>query len=150
MSERNPFQQNPAHPPSGPLQCEEWEALLADALDGTLAAEDSAVFAAHGKECPMCAEMLAQAQQGREWMKFLHEDPDAPADLVEKILGRTSGASLPQLAVAGAAVQPVLPHVAGFSVRNSLRDSRILMTAAMAFFSIALTLNLAGIHLNAL
>jgi hypothetical protein len=150
MSERNPFQQNPAHPPSGPLQCEEWEALLADALDGTLAAEDAAVFTAHSKDCPMCAELLAQARQGQEWMKFLHEEPAVPADLVEKILGRTSGASLPQLAVAGAVAQPVLPHVASFNMRNSFRDSRILMTAAMAFFSIALTLNLAGIHLNSL
>jgi len=150
MSERNPFQQNPAHPPSGPLQCEEWEALLADALDGTLAITDTAVFTAHSRECPMCAEMLAQARQGQEWMKFLHPEPEAPADLVTKILGRTSGASLPQLAVAGAAAPPVVPHVSHFTMRNSFRDSRILMTAAMAFFSIALTLNLAGIRLNSL
>lgn len=149
MSERNPFQQNPAQHSKGPLQCEEWEALLADALDGTLAAEDRAVFTAHGKDCPMCAELLAQAKQGQEWMKFLHEEPAAPADLVTKILGRTSGASLPQLAVAGA-VQPIAPHVAHhFNMRNSFRDSRILMTVAMAFFSIMLTLNMAGIHLNA-
>jgi hypothetical protein len=150
MSERNPFQQNPAHPPSGPLQCEEWEALLADALDGTLAAEDTAVFTAHGRDCPMCAEMLAQAKQGQEWMKFLHEEPSAPADLVEKILGRTSGAAMPQLAVAGPAAPLITPHIAHFNMRNSFRDSRILMTAAMAFFSIALTLNLVGIHLTSL
>jgi hypothetical protein len=147
MSERNPFQQNPAQYQSGPLQCEEWEALLADALDGTLAVQDTAVFTAHSKDCPMCAELLAQARQGQEWMKFLHEEPPAPADLVTKILSRTSGATLPQLAVAGAVAQPVpVAHVASFSMRNSLRDSRILMTAAMAFFSIALTLNLLGIH----
>jgi hypothetical protein len=145
MSERNPFQQNP----KGQLPCEEWEALLADALDGTLAADDTAVFTAHGKDCPMCAEMLAQAKQGQEWMKFLHEEPAAPADLVTKILGRTSGASLPQLAVAGAAV-PIAPQLTHFSMRNSFRDSRILMTVAMAFFSIALTLNLAGIRLDSL
>lgn len=150
MSERNPFQQNPAHPQSGPLQCEEWEALLADALDGTLAAGDTAAFTAHGKDCPMCAEMLLQAKQGQDWMKFLHEEPAAPADLVAKILGRTSGAAMPQLAVAGAAAQPVAMHAAHFTMRNSFRDSRILMTAAMAFFSIALTLNLAGIRLNSL
>ena len=145
MSERNPFQQNP----KAQLPCEEWEALLADALDGTLAAEDTAVFTAHSNECHMCAEMLAQAKAGQEWMTFLHEDPPAPADLVSKILGRTSGASLPQLAVAGAAPTPA-PIVAHFTMRNTFRDSRILMTAAMAFFSIALTLNLAGIHLNSL
>lgn len=147
MSERNPFQQNQ----KGPLQCEEWEALLADALDGTLKAEDSAVFAAHGKDCPMCAEMLAAATQGQEWMKFLHEEPPAPADLVSKILGRTSGASLPQLAVAGAAQTIPLP-VAHFTARRTFRDARALMTATMAFFSLALTLvmslNMMGIRLD--
>lgn len=148
MSERNPFQQNPGQKQ---LPCEEWEALLADALDGTLTPESETLFTAHGTNCPMCAEMLAQAKQGQEWMQFLHEEPPVPSDLVSKILDRTSGASLPQLAAVQ--VDPVLaipvvqPQVR-FSVRNSFRDSRILMTAAMAFFSIALTLNLVGIRLD--
>ena len=145
MSERNPFQQNQ----KGPLECEEWEALLVDALDGTLKAEDSAVFATHGKDCPMCAEMLAQAKQGQEWMKFLHEEPPAPADLVSKILGSTSGAALPQLAVAGVP-QPVASPIAHFAMRRAFRDSRILMTAAMTFFSLALTFNMMGLHLDSL
>lgn len=145
MSERNPFQQNQ----KGPLQCEEWEALLVDALDGTLKAEDSAVFAAHGTDCPMCAEMLARAKQGQEWMKFLQEEPPVPVDLVSRILDRTSGASLPQLAVAGVA-QPIPPPMAHFTTRRTFRDARMLMTAAMAFFSLALTLNLFGFRLDTL
>src|SRR5271168_1237826 len=145
MSERNPFQQNQ----KGPLQCEEWEALLVDALDGTLRAEDSAVFATHGKDCPMCAEMLAQAKQGQEWMKFLQEEPPVPVDLVSRILDRTSGASLPQLAVAGMA-QPVPQPMVHFTSRRTFRDARMLMTAAMAFFSLALTLNLIGFRLDTL
>ena len=145
MSERNPFQQNQ----KGPLQCEEWEALLVDALDGTLRAEDSAVFATHGKDCPMCAEMLAQAKQGQEWMKFLQEEPPVPVDLVSRILDRTSGASLPQLAVAGMA-QPVPQPMVHFTSRRTFRDARMLMTAAMAFFSLALTLNLFGFRLDTL
>jgi hypothetical protein len=143
MSERNPFQQNQ----KGPLQCEEWEALLVDALDGTLKAEDSAVFAAHGKDCPMCAEMLARAKQGQEWMKFLHEEPPVPVDLVSRILDRTSGASLPQLAVAGVA-QPIPQPMVHFTSRRTFRDARMLMTAAMAFFSFALTLSLMGFRLD--
>ncbi|QNI31082.1 zf-HC2 domain-containing protein [Alloacidobacterium dinghuense] len=145
MSERNPFQQNQ----TGPLQCEEWEALLVDALDGTLKAEDKAVFTSHGSECPMCAEMLAQAKQGQEWMTYLHEEPSVPGDLVSKILGRTSGASLPQLAVAGPA-QPVAVPVAHFTTRRTFRDARMLMTAAMAFFSLALSLSLFGVRLDTL
>jgi hypothetical protein len=150
MSERNPFQQN--QPPShhqGALQCEEWEALLADALDGTLRAEDTALFNSHGKDCPLCAEMLAQAKQGQEWMTFLHEELPVPADLVSRILDRTSGASLPQLALAGAA-QPIAQPMAHFTMRRTFRDARILMTAAMAFFSLALTLSMAGIRLDSL
>ena len=145
MSERNPFQQNPG----GQLPCEEWEALLADALDGTLKATDQAAFNLHGKDCPLCAEMLAQAKRGREWMQFLQEEPPVPADLVTKILDRTSGATLPQLAVAGAA-QPMALPVGQFNMRRSFKDARMLMTAAMAFFSIALTLNLIGIRLDTL
>lgn len=144
MSERNPFQQNP----KGPLQCEEWEALLVDALDGTLEAVDKAAFDTHGRDCSMCAEMLAQAKQGREWMQFLHEEPPVPADLVSRILDRTSGASLPQLAAAGAA--PVVLPVTHFTMRRSFKDARMLMTAAMAFFSIALTLNMIGIRVDTL
>jgi hypothetical protein len=147
MSERNPFQTNQPPSPQGGLQCEEWEALLADALDGTLKAEDTAVFTAHGKDCPMCAELLAQAKQGQEWMSFLHEEPPVPADLVARILDRTSGASLPQLAAAGAVQQVPLP-VAHFTARRTFRDARMLMTAAMAFFSLALTLNLIGVRLD--
>lgn len=143
MSERNPFQQNPR----GPLECEEWEALLADALDGTLTADDQAVFTAHGSNCPACGEILAQAKQGQEWMRFLHEEPDAPVDLISKILSQTSGAAMPQLAVAGAP-QPIGPHISQFAMRRAFRDSRMLMTFAMAFFSLALTLNLMGVHLN--
>lgn len=149
MSERNPFQQNQPPTHMGQLQCEEWEALLADALDGTLKAEDSAVFAAHGKDCPMCAEMLAQSKQGQEWMKFLHEEPLVPADLVSRILDRTSGASLPQLAVAGAGQAVPLP-VVHFTARRTFRDARALMTAAMAFFSVALTLSMFGFRLDTL
>ena len=145
MSERNPFQQNQ----KGPLQCEEWEALLVDALDGTLRAEDTAVFTTHGKECPMCAEMLAQAKQGQEWMTFLHEEPPVPGDLVSKILDRTSGASLPQLAVVGVA-QPIPQPMVHFTTRRTFRDARMLMTAAMAFFSLALTLSMAGMRLDSL
>src|SRR5215813_4810145 len=145
MSERNPFQQNQ----KGPLQCEEWEALLVDALDGTLRAEDTGVFTTHGKECPMCAEMLAQAKQGQEWMTFLHEEPPVPGDLVSKILDRTSGASLPQLAVVGVA-QPIPQPMVHFTTRRTFRDARMLMTAAMAFFSLALTLSMAGMRLDSL
>ncbi len=71
MSERNPFQ--PKAPGSArTLQCEEWEALLADALDGSLPPGDSAAFQNHQESCVACMELLTRAKQGQEWLHFLH------------------------------------------------------------------------------
>jgi hypothetical protein len=82
-------------------------------------------------------------------MNFLREEPPVPADLIDKILDRTSGASLPQLAVVDG-VQSVPQPVVHFKASRTFRDARMLMTAAMAFFSIALTLNMIGIRLDTL
>jgi Putative zinc-finger len=149
MSERNPFDQKPAVAGGGPLRCEEWEVLLADALDGQLPAKERAAFDAHGASCAVCAQLLTQAQQGREWLQFLGAEPEIPSDMVERILGKTSGAAASPLALGSGAVPIAAPaHVLGVPVRRVMWDSRMMMTAAMAFFSIALTLNLAGVRLT--
>ena len=75
MSERNPFEQHPkgperAHGAGRELRCEEWEALLADALDGVMPAGDSASFEAHSHDCATCAGLLAQSRQGQEWLQL--------------------------------------------------------------------------------
>ena len=155
MSERNPFEHHArgpgkAHGAGREIRCEEWEALLADALDGLMPATDSASFEAHSHDCSACAALLAQSRQGREWLEFLHTEPEMPADLAERILSRTSGAVAERpLAVYGA------PIAAGANVlalprRRFVLDNRLMMTAAMAFFSFALTLNLAGVRLTEL
>lgn len=150
MVERNPFDQQPGghelRPAGRALRCEEWEALLADALDGLLSAAEGEAFKAHSADCPICARLLAEAKQGQEWMQFLHVEPELPGNLVERILERTSGITAGgPLAVAGAPL-PVAAGVLRLPVRR-VWDNRLMMTAAMAFFSIALTLNLTGIHL---
>jgi hypothetical protein len=153
MSERNPFEQHPKGPEREPrtgreLRCEEWEALLADALDGMMPTAESASFESHSHDCAACAGLLAQSRQGQEWMRFLHFEPEAPADLMERILGRTSGAVAERpLAVYGAPI-PAGPNVMPLPRRRFVWDTRLMMTAAMAFFSIALTLNLAGVQLT--
>jgi hypothetical protein len=150
MSERNPFDHTRALAGGGSLRCEDWEMLLADALDGRLAAAEHAAFDAHGTSCAVCAQLLTQSQQGREWLKFLGAEPEMPADLVERILGKTSGTAVTSpLALGGAAVPIAAPvHMLGMPVRRVMWDSRMMMTAAMAFFSIAVTLNLAGVRLT--
>jgi hypothetical protein len=144
------------NPEKGPrnLSCEAWEAMLADALDGTLSASDAEAFAAHGKSCGAgCGELLEEAKRGSEWLRFLRETPAAPEGLLEKILVGTSGLpDAPPLAAGGAVAIPHQPWL-GASVgmlQRHMAESRILMTLAMAFFSIALTLNLTGVRLNQL
>ena len=154
MTERNPFDQKPEGPTGGHvIRCEEWEALLVDALDGLLPAKEGAAFTTHGSDCAACARLLAEARQGREWMQFLHTEPEIPSDMVDRILHRTSGmAAGGPLAVAGAPVPAAAPNVLGgvlgVQLRRVMWDRRLMMTAAMAFFSIALTLNLAGVRLT--
>lgn len=145
MTERNPFENKPAEAGRGPLRCEEWEVLLTEALDGLLPAGERVAFDTHSAECAVCAQLLKQAKQGQEWLEFLDTEPEVPTDLVERIVGKTSGSVAGgPLAVAGVGAIPVqvLP------VRHVMWDNRMMMTVAMAFFSIALTLNLAGVRLT--
>jgi hypothetical protein len=144
------------NPEKGPraLSCEAWEAMLADVLDGTLDAGDRESFDTHSKSCAGCGELLEEATRGSEWLRFLRETPAAPEGLLEKILAGTSGLPDTQHPLAaGAAVaiprEPWLAASVGVLQRHAA-ESRMLMTLAMAFFSIALTLNLTGVHLNQL
>ena len=74
MSERE--QNKPLGEPARVLRCDEWENLLADALDGTLSAADAAAFTRHHRECVLCAQMLKETEQGRSWMKYLAVEPE--------------------------------------------------------------------------
>jgi hypothetical protein len=155
MSERE--QNTPSGRPGRVLRCDEWENLIADALDGTLPAAEAAAFARHHAECALCAQMLKETQQGKAWIEYLAEEPEVPADLLKKILARTSGTVseagvVPGVPLPVRAVPPrpawhrVLPVVR--QVARQAFEPRLMMTAAMAFFSIALTLNLTGIKLT--
>jgi len=154
MSEREPNTGKPVRV----LRCDEWENLLVDALDGTLTAADQAAFNRHQGECPLCAQMLKETQQGKAWLQYLAAEPAPPADLLKNILAHTSGRSLPGV-VSG--MEPGLPAPAPtarpawrrvaprvFPMVRQVLEPRLLMTAAMAFFSIALTMNLTGIKVT--
>jgi hypothetical protein len=139
----------------GTQACGEWETLLADALDGLLKPEEEARFLAHKADCMACAGLYEAARKGREWLEFLSPEPEPPAGLLEKILATTGpGHAISSLPVpAGPDVVPgFVPPIwqqPGFVARmRTSAQPRLLMTAAMAFFSIALTLNLAGVRLS--
>jgi hypothetical protein len=136
------------------LDCEGWEALLVDKMDGTLSPEAEAAFAGHAAQCQGCSTLLEEAKRGQEWMKLLEaRTPSAPVDLVSKILARTQGtAEMPHpmgdplggavpIPVAGRWAIPFLPP-------PGPHHARTIMTAAMAFFSVALTLSVAGVRLS--
>jgi len=146
------------HIPGTPA-CGEWETLLADALDGLLKPEEEARFLAHKAGCTACAALYEAARKGREWLEFLSPEPEPPEWLLEKILATTgpgtglghavSGLPVPAAAGMVPAFVPPVWQQPGFLARLRLSvQPRLLMTAAMAFFSIALTLNLAGVRLS--
>jgi hypothetical protein len=150
----------------GSIACLQWEMLLADAQDGLLSPQDEAVFTAHKSICPACAALFEEARRGREWLEFLSPEPEVPAGLLDKILAQTGPGQIEGFGLMPAGnVLPMPPistpahtnRVPGTPVwqrpgfLGSIRrfaEPRLLMTAAMAFFSIALTLNLTGVRLN--
>ena len=147
--------------------CEQWESLLADALDGLLNPEDEPAYAAHRLVCPACTEEFEAARRGREWLAFLAPEPELPAGLLDKILAQTGPGQIAGFGLAATGdgnALPMIPQVAkrrdpmpaipawqrpGFmgSVRR-FAEPRLMMTAAMAFFSITLTLNMTGVRLS--
>ena len=141
--------------PSSPA-CGQWETLLVDALDGLLRPEDEAIFSSHMATCAACTAMFEEARRGREWLEFLAPEPEVPAYLLDKILVETGHGKFDKLAVAGGPVSAgnvlAMPPVwqrPGFSARmRRFAEPRLLMTAAMAFFSIALTLSMMGVRFD--
>lgn len=147
-----------ANIPTSPA-CGQWETLLADALDGLLRPEDEATFSSHMATCAACTQLFDEARRGREWLEFLSPEPDVPAGLLDKILAQTGPgqvAGYGLVAGAGDAVPIAVTSVPAWQrpglvghVRR-FAEPRLWMTAAMAFFSIALTLNLTGVRLSSL
>jgi len=140
------------HIPASP-GCGQWEILLADALDGLLSSADQAVFAAHMSNCPACTELFEEARRGREWLEFLSPEPEVPAGLLDRLLAQTGPGQVAGYGLIAGDTLPLAPvphwHRPGFMgfVRR-FAEPRLMMTAAMAFFSIALTMNMTGVRLQ--
>ena len=138
--------------PNSPA-CGLWETLLADALDGLLRPEDEVTFSSHMAVCPACTALFEEARQGREWLEFLSPEPEVPEGLLDKILAQTGPGHTSEykLATAGNVVPMATPAWQRPGLMGRIRrfaEPRLLMTAAMAFFSIALTLNMTGVKLT--
>jgi hypothetical protein len=136
------------------MHCSEFDALLSQAIDGTLAGERLTAFEAHGRECKLCGPLLQEAEAGRGWLKSLQE-AEPPADLVTNILLRTTG--LDTVRLHGRA-RPVttswMDRVRNWGttlvspVVSVARQPRFAMSFGMAFFTLSVTLSLAGVKLG--
>jgi hypothetical protein len=172
VAETIKFEDNRQGRPALCLACEE---MLADAVDETLSPADQAFFDRHVAGCVDCSRMVAEAQRGAAWLTLLKTPrPEPSAALMERILAQTSGAEVEdrrefapvvvgQPSLLPVAV-PMVPrtNLVAFPGRirqfaavlmqpaNPYFQPRLAMTAAMAFFSIALTLNLTGVRLDRL
>jgi len=147
------------------MGCEACEAWCLDAVDGTLMAAERAMFDRHLANCVECAEQFSEAQRGAAWMEMLKEHrPEPSPGLMQRILAQTSEAEISKVFPRfGVVPTPRFAVVEPRGFREKLWDSieaaftfdtsqshfqpRMAMTTAMAFFSIALTLNVSGVRL---
>ncbi len=137
-----------AQEPKSGMQCAEFDLLLSEAIDGTLGSAEREKFEAHRASCPNCGPMFAEARRGLQLLRSLAE-VEPPANFVHNVLAATSGRT--ESAVAEprpreswwkrwrAVAQPALGPVL---------QPKFAMSFAMAFFSISLVLNLAGVKLG--
>jgi hypothetical protein len=129
------------------MQCAEFEALLADALDATLHGATLATFETHQKSCPACAAMYQEAAAGMHWLKEL-EDIAPPRHLVHNILAQTIGA-LPepakQTVVSGEGWMGKLKQRLS-PILAPVMTPRFAMSFGMAFFSLTMLANVAGLR----
>lgn len=147
------------------MGCEACEAWCLDAVDGTLTAAEQTMFDRHVAGCVECAEQFSEAKRGAAWMEMLKEHrPEPSPGLMQRILAQTSEAEISKVFPRfGAVPTPRFAVVEPRGFREKLWDSieaaftfdasqshfqpRMAMTTAMAFFSIALTLNVSGVRL---
>ncbi len=137
------------------MQCSEFDALLTEALDGTLSGQKLDRFHAHANACSVCGSLFAEIDAGRRLLHSL-ADVEPPAHLLHNILAATTGLDTTRMHEPGR-VQPAQPSwldriqqwVAPVSapVFALVRQPRFAMSFGMAFFSISMALNIAGVKL---
>jgi hypothetical protein len=135
------------------MQCAEFDALLIEALDATLTGPKLEGFQAHSRVCAVCGPLFAEADAGRRWLKSLTE-MEPPAQLVNNILLATTGHESKRVTVQAegkgswtdavtAWLRPVFAPVLSVS-----RQPRFAMSFGMAFFSLSISLSLAGVKVS--
>jgi hypothetical protein len=135
--------------PQNGMECSEFEALLADALDDAIAADARIAFDEHGRGCAVCGPLFAEAWEGMVMVQGMAE-LEPPKNLVHNILAATSRKEATAEQIAEEAKlswlqrlrRSLKPQVGG------LMHSRFATSFAMAFFSLSITLTLAGVKVT--
>jgi|SRR5208282_2759284 len=140
-------------PTSNGMQCQEFDGLLTDALDGVLTGLQLDRFQAHARTCSACGPLFAEVEAGRNWLKDLTE-VEPPVSLVTNILASTTGVDTQRLRVNVSAPQPRVTWVekaqawafeAMQPIWGTVRQPRFAMSFGMAFFSLSVALSVLGV-----
>jgi Putative zinc-finger len=140
-------------PTSNGMQCQEFDGLLTDALDGVLTGGQLDRFQAHTRSCSACRPLFAEVEAGRNWLKDLTE-VEPPVSLVTNILASTTGVDTQRLWANVAAPQPRVTWLeraqawasaAMQPVWETVRQPRFAMSFGMAFFSLSVALSVLGV-----
>jgi len=137
------------------MQCNEFDALLSDALDKILTGPKAEAFQAHAKACPVCGPLLAEAEIGKHWLEQL-VDVEPPQHLVHNILVATTGLDTARLHSAKAVPSQAswLDRITDWAnvvvspILATVKQPRFVMSFGMAFFSLSISLSLAGVKLG--
>lgn len=127
------------------MQCAEFDALLADALDGALTGADQGRMQSHASACPNCGSQFEEARAG---YKLLHalEEVEPPPMLVHNILAATTG-QVHGVAAARAASESWMEKLRRWTqpAFGAVLQPRFAMSFGMAFFSVTLMLHVSGV-----
>src|SRR5207248_1920457 len=136
------------------MSCSEFDALLSQAIDRTMAGDKLASFEAHGRVCQLCGPLLHEAEEGRSWLKSLAE-VEPPPELVNNILLQTTGVVSGTRHATGkldtgswTGRLREWAGVIGSPIVAMARQPRFAMSFGMAFFTLSVTLSLAGVKLS--
>jgi hypothetical protein len=135
------------------MQCNEFELLLTDAIDGVLTGTGLDRFQAHARVCQACGPLFAEAEAGRNWLKGLTE-VEPPASLVNNILASTTGVDTQRLRVTARSPQPQVSWWERMQasllepIWATVRQPRFAMSFGMAFFALSVGLTVAGVKPN--
>ncbi|HET9283397.1 MAG TPA: zf-HC2 domain-containing protein [Candidatus Angelobacter sp.] len=129
------------------VECSEFEALLAEALDNALPEETRQSFEEHGRSCRVCGPLWTEAQEGLALMRSL-EQVEPPKNLVHNILAATSMTQARATSAATATAKTGWLDRLRAGSLGGLLHSRFAASFAMAFFSLSLTLTLTGVKVT--